>query len=152
MESHSMLCGSLDGRWVWDRMYTSIRMAESLHCSAETITTLLSGYTPIKNKKFRRKKNYCIYFCFFGLVTGHAGSQLPDQGLNLCSLHWKFRVLTTALTGNSLSSVFKTRHLFGAAVCYILFCVPGRHMWVRFRYFLKQNRLKNKTKDLMLCE
>ena len=36
-----MLCGSLDGREVWGRMDTSIWMAESLHCSPDTITTLL---------------------------------------------------------------------------------------------------------------
>ena len=29
-------------------------MAESLHCSPEMITTLLIGYTPIQNKKFRK--------------------------------------------------------------------------------------------------
>jgi len=28
-------------------------MAESLHCSPETTTTLKIGYTPIKNKKFK---------------------------------------------------------------------------------------------------
>jgi len=28
-------------------------MAESPHCSLETTTTLLVGYTPIKNKKFK---------------------------------------------------------------------------------------------------
>ena len=48
----SMLCGSLDGRGVWGRMDTSVCMAESLCCSPETITTLLTGYTPIQNKKF----------------------------------------------------------------------------------------------------
>ena len=31
-------------------------MAESLRCSPETITTLLVGYTPIQNKKFKGKK------------------------------------------------------------------------------------------------
>ena len=31
-------------------------MAESLHCSPETITTLLIGYTPTQNKKFKKKK------------------------------------------------------------------------------------------------
>ena len=36
-----MLCGSLDGRGVWGRMYTCICMAESLHHSTEIITTLL---------------------------------------------------------------------------------------------------------------
>ena len=35
-----MLCGSLDGRGVWGRMDTCIRMAETLHCSPEAITTL----------------------------------------------------------------------------------------------------------------
>ena len=31
-------------------------MAESICCLPETITTLLIGYTPIQNKKFRRRK------------------------------------------------------------------------------------------------
>ena len=34
---------------VWGRMDTCVRMAESLHCSPETTTTLLIGYTPIQN-------------------------------------------------------------------------------------------------------
>ena len=29
-------------------------MAEFLHCSPETITTLLIGYTPTQNKKFKK--------------------------------------------------------------------------------------------------
>ena len=52
----SMLCASLDGRGVWGRMDTCICMAESLHCPHETITKLLTGYTPIKNKKLKKKK------------------------------------------------------------------------------------------------
>ena len=39
--AHGMLCDSLDGRGVWGRMDTNICMAGSLHCSPETITTLL---------------------------------------------------------------------------------------------------------------
>ena len=39
------------------RMGTCIHMAESLHYSSETITTLLISYTPIQKKKFKRKKN-----------------------------------------------------------------------------------------------
>ena len=46
----SMLCGSLDGREVWERMDTCICMAESLHCSPEIITTLLIGYAPVQNR------------------------------------------------------------------------------------------------------
>ena len=51
-----MLCGSLDGRGVWGTMDTCICMAESLCCSPETITTLLTGYTPIQNTKFKSLK------------------------------------------------------------------------------------------------
>ena len=49
---------SLDERGVWGRMDTRICMAESLHCSPETITTLLIGFTPIQNKKVFKKENY----------------------------------------------------------------------------------------------
>ena len=42
MELCLTLCGSLDGRVVWGRRDTCICMAESLHCSPETITTLLT--------------------------------------------------------------------------------------------------------------
>ena len=37
-------------------MDTCICMAESLHCSSETITTLLNGYIPGENKQFKLKK------------------------------------------------------------------------------------------------
>ena len=49
----SVLCGSLDGRAVWGRMDTCICPTESLHCSPETVTTLLISYTQykIKNEK-----------------------------------------------------------------------------------------------------
>ena len=42
-------------REVWGRMDTYICMAESLHSSPETITTLLSGYTSIQNRKLEKK-------------------------------------------------------------------------------------------------
>ena len=44
---------SLDGRGVWGRIDTCICVAESLCCSPETTTTLLIGYIPIQNKKFK---------------------------------------------------------------------------------------------------
>ena len=56
MELCSMLCACLDGKRVWGRMDTWIGMAGSLPCSPETITTLLIGYTPIQNKKLKKKK------------------------------------------------------------------------------------------------
>ena len=39
-----MLCGSLDGKGVWERMNTCVCMAEFLSCSPEIITALLIGY------------------------------------------------------------------------------------------------------------
>ena len=37
-------------------MDTCIRVAESLHCSPETVTVLLIGYTPIQNKKLKKNE------------------------------------------------------------------------------------------------
>ena len=67
-ELHSMLCGILDGRGVQGRMDTCIGMAESLCSSPETITTLLIGYTPIQNKKLKKKKIY-IYIHIYMPVS-----------------------------------------------------------------------------------
>ena len=39
-----MFRGSLDGRGVWGRMDTCIRVAESLHRDSAEITTLLIDY------------------------------------------------------------------------------------------------------------
>ena len=52
MELCSVLPGSLDGRGVCGRMDTCICAAESLRGSPKTITTLLTGYTPLQNKVF----------------------------------------------------------------------------------------------------
>ena len=54
MELCSMLGGRLDGRGVWGRMGTCICITESLHCSPEIVTTLLTSYTPTQNKKLRK--------------------------------------------------------------------------------------------------
>ena len=56
MELWSILCDSPDGRGLQGRMDTCICMAESLHYSLETITTLLISYTSIQNKKFKKGK------------------------------------------------------------------------------------------------
>ena len=47
----SVLCGSLDGKGVWERTDTRICVAESLCCASETVTTLSIGYTPMQIKK-----------------------------------------------------------------------------------------------------
>ena len=43
------------GEGIWGRMDIGICMAESLCSSAKSVRTLLMGYTPIQNKKFKRK-------------------------------------------------------------------------------------------------
>ena len=66
MEYYSTLCANLDGRAFGGRTDTCICMAESLHCSPETTTTLLITYTPIQNKKFKvKKKEFGDYRCKF---------------------------------------------------------------------------------------
>ena len=56
-ELSSMLCGSLEGRRVWERMHPCICTPESLCCPLETITTLLIGYTPTQNNRFIKKQS-----------------------------------------------------------------------------------------------
>ena len=48
--------GSLGGRGVWGRMDTCVCMAESIHCSPETVTSLLIGSTPVQNKKWKKAR------------------------------------------------------------------------------------------------
>ena len=69
MELCSLLCASLDGRGIWMRMGTCMFMAESLHCSPETITILLIGYAhrpppppPQKKTTKKTKQNSKVYF------------------------------------------------------------------------------------------
>ena len=51
-----MLCDSLDGRGVWEIMDTYICMAEFLHCSPETVTTLLVNQLCSNiNKKLKKR-------------------------------------------------------------------------------------------------
>ena len=56
MELCSILCGGLDGREVWGSMDTCICLIESLCCPYETIIALLTGYTPVQNKKLKKSK------------------------------------------------------------------------------------------------
>ena len=53
-----MLCAT----WMGGGLDTCICMAKCLHCSPETITTLLIGYTPIQNKKCLKRSlyQYCL--------------------------------------------------------------------------------------------
>ena len=52
---------------------------------------------------------------FFSRATWHAGSQFPDQGLNLHPMQWKHRVLTTRLPGKSLKGLYTMQfHLYNS--------------------------------------
>ena len=84
----SMLCGSLDGRRVWGRMDSCIYMAESLSCSLQTITTLLIDYTPIQNKKLKKKKkNPAANAGDTGLIPGLGRFyMLPDNQAHVSQL------------------------------------------------------------------
>ena len=70
MELCSVLCASLDGRWVCGKIDTCIGiwMSESLHCSPETITTLLIGYTPIQNVFGEKNKIKKKFFKYCGFI------------------------------------------------------------------------------------
>ena len=75
----SVLCGTLDRRGVCRRMDTCICMAESLHCSLETIIILLIDYTPTQNGKFKKKLMYAFlklpivrHICTFPYYSVHS--------------------------------------------------------------------------------
>ena len=53
-----LLCDRLDRRGAWGRMdIYNICMTESLPGSPEIVTTFLTGYTKIQNKKFKKTQN-----------------------------------------------------------------------------------------------
>ena len=65
-------------------MDTCIRMAEFLHCSPETITTLFTGYTPIQNKN-KKKKNLLSSAGDMGSLSG--GETKTPHAVEQLSLH-----------------------------------------------------------------
>ena len=75
MELCSVLYSSLDRRKVWGRMDTCLYIwLNPFSCSSETITTLLIGYTPIQNQRFKKKTHthidmlLCLVFPSLGLA------------------------------------------------------------------------------------
>ena len=56
-------------------MDTCIRMVESLCCLLEAITRLLTGYTPIQNKKFKVWEEFsCNFFKVFFILLFSSGT------------------------------------------------------------------------------
>ena len=91
-----MLCGSLDGTGVWERMDTCICMAESLCCPSDLSQhCLLTSYTPIQNKTFFKNKGQCPDSCtwlqvstlasYFSDIICHAPTAAPHSS----TLAWK---------------------------------------------------------------
>ena len=81
----SMLCGGLDGRGLWGRMDTCVCMAESFCCSLEDITTSLTGYTPIQNKKFKVWEEFSHkFFKVFFILLFSSGTSFTF--LLVCSM------------------------------------------------------------------
>ena len=63
MKLYSMLCGSLDGRGVWERRDTSVYMVGSLCGSLETIKALFTNYIFMQNKSLNKlTKRICLSF------------------------------------------------------------------------------------------
>ena len=57
-----------------------------------------------RNSWYIAQSNSLFYsYCH---TTQHVGSQFLNQGLSLCLLHWKHRVLTTEPPGTSLKKLF----------------------------------------------
>ena len=55
------------------------------------------------------QKIFLFYFFIQAAMYGMWGSQLPGQGLNLCSLHWEHGVLTTGPPGKPRKNVFSKK-------------------------------------------
>ena len=54
----------------WGRVDTCMCMAESFDGLRETVTTLLTGYTPVQNKKLKKnesmhKEDVCVSVCVY---------------------------------------------------------------------------------------
>ena len=77
----------------WGRMDTCICMAEFIRCSSETITTLLIGYTPIQNKKFK------VYKTETNITNAKAEKSCSRLSCLWCSLLLWPRVVPANLEG-----------------------------------------------------
>ena len=88
-----MLCGSLDGRGVWERMGTWICMPESPHRSPETITAVSISYTPIQNEKLKKEIHKCTFNAEKYFYYGHFYSESVFLSLSqhFCCSFWEDR-------------------------------------------------------------
>ena len=77
-----------------------------LHC----FLLLFFQETPLLFIFFSVELFILCYFNLGGLTVWHMGSQSPNQGSNLCPLHWKCTVLTTAPQGSPSPSILHSRN------------------------------------------
>ena len=83
-------------------------------CLLSSYFTQVSVYSSIKWFLSRVSMCVCVFFfsnvcVFLSLAVWQVGSEFLNQGLNLCLLHWKLRVLTTEPPGKSCSGFYNTR-------------------------------------------
>ena len=83
MELCSMLYANLESReFGWEWMHV-LWMAEFLHCSPETTTTLLISYIPVQNVSgVKKKKSHALTFC------STATSMFNMSMWSGCVRHW----------------------------------------------------------------
>ena len=78
-----------------------------LHCSLHSLSGVLAAGW---RSYYWSKKWVCFFFLpfffFFCHTVWHVGSQFPNQGLNLCLLHWKHAVSSTRPPRKSQTWVF----------------------------------------------
>ena len=91
----------LCGAWKWGefgwRMDICTSMAEFLCCSLETITTLLTGYTPIQNKELKKNKNKTTLWPS-NPTTGHIPRENHNSKRITCTLMFTETLFTMART------------------------------------------------------
>ena len=73
---------------LWGGMDTSICIAESLHCSPETMTTLLIGCPSIQNKKFFKNKQIKCFLKWTPKQIFSWQSSLSEPGWDSNILHF----------------------------------------------------------------
>ena len=135
--------------WKW-AMFPPTVVCSCLYLPWELLPSILITWlTPTPSFCPFKKKKKIIYFSF-GHAAQRAKSYFPNQGLNLCPLQWKLKVLTTGPPGKSQLCPFLFQEAENPKVT--VFCKIGnwsahlskditesigfRHSWFQeFRWF-----------------
>lgn len=82
---------------------TQVSGLEFVICNRTLLTIILTSCSDNLSLKSISSGLWVCFFLFvsfFGHTSWHVGSQFPKQGLNLCSLHLKLRVLIRNCQGS----------------------------------------------------